>query len=96
MENLDLKKDFEKALKENEFIVFLQPQFDSRTEKLVGAEALVRRIIGDKLLSPDNFIPLYEKAGLIERLDNYVLEEVCKLQQKWNKKGFFFRISVNE
>ncbi len=96
MENLDLKKDFEKALKENEFIVFLQPQFDSRTEKLVGAEALVRRIIGDKLLSPDSFIPLYEKAGLIERLDTYVLEEVCKLQQSWNKKGFFLRISVNE
>ena len=96
MENLDLKKDFEKALKEREFEVFLQPKFDSRSEKLVGAEALVRRVVGGKILSPDNFIPLYEKTGLIERLDFYVLEEVCKILQKWQQRGTFFHISVNE
>lgn len=96
MENLDLKKDFEKALKEHEFQVFLQPKFDSRTEKLVSAEALVRRILANKVLSPDNFIPLYEETGLIERLDFYVLEEVCKVLQKWQQKNFFLNISVNE
>ena len=96
MENFDLKKDFEKALREHEFKVFLQPKFDGQTETLVGAEALVRRIIGPKILSPDSFIPLYEKEGLITRLDLYLLEEVCKNLQKWKYNGFSIPISVNE
>ena len=96
MENLDLKKDFEKALREHEFQVFLQPQFDSQTKKIVGAEALGRRMIGSKILSPDSFIPLYEKEGLITRLDLYLLEEVCKNLQKWKQNGFSIPISVNE
>ena len=96
MENLDLKNDFERALKSNEFHVFLQPKFDSKTEKLVGAEALVRRIKDGKIFMPDSFIPIYEQNGLIERLDFYVLEKVCSTLQKWKESDFSITISVNE
>lgn len=96
MENLSLINDFEKAIAAHEFQVFLQPKFDSNTENLVGAEALVRRIVDGKIIAPNNFIPDYEMCGLITRLDYYVLEEVCIILQNWLSKGISLPISVNE
>lgn len=96
MKSLDIKKDFEKAIKNNEFHVFLQPKFDSQTEKLIGAEALVRRIIGNEILFPDSFIPLYEEDGLITDLDFYVMDKVCNILHDWQQSGHFLTVSVNE
>lgn len=93
---MDKIKDFEYAIKNKEFKVYLQPKFDCRNKKMVGAEALVRRIKENKIIFPDNFIPEYEKNGLITKLDNYVLEEVCKILQKWQKQGKYLYVSVNE
>ena len=57
---------FESALKNHEFIVFYQPKVDIDTEKVVGAEALVRWYKdGTSLISPGEFIPVYERDGLI-------------------------------
>ena len=96
MELIELEKDFQNGIQNHEFQIYLQPKVDAITEKLVGAEALIRRVKRDAIIFPDEFIPLYENLGLIIQLDLFVMEQVCKLLQKWNKKGIYLPISVNE
>lgn len=88
---------FESALKNHEFIVFYQPKVDIDTEKVVGAEALVRWYKdGTSLISPGEFIPVYERDGLIVKLDEYVFRQVCSLQKRRMDKGEeLLPISVN-
>lgn len=85
------------SIENNEFIIFLQPKFDTIKEEVVGAEALVRKLKDGKIIMPNEFIPQYEKTGLITKLDTYVLEEICKLQKKWRELNFpLLPISINE
>ncbi|MEG2541985.1 MAG: EAL domain-containing protein [Christensenellaceae bacterium] len=85
------------ALDNHEFIVYLQPKFDLKTTKVVGAEALVRWNHPEKgLISPMSFIPLFEKNGFVTKIDFYVFEEVCKLLREWINAGIRpVRISIN-
>ena len=88
--------EFDAALKSGEFQIYLQPQIEINTGEIYGAEALVRRIKADGILvSPAEFIPIYEKAGLISRLDLYVWEQAAKQISEWKKQGVNMRISVN-
>lgn len=92
-----MEEELINSIKNKEFIIYLQPKFNTQTEKIVGAEALIRKRQNGKLIMPDKFIPQYEKTGLITKLDMYVLEEVCKLQRKWKKIHFpLIPISINE
>lgn len=92
-----MKSEVEKAINENRFVIFLQPKFDIFTEKVVGAEALVRKKQNNEIILPNKFIPIYEETGEIVKLDIYVLEEVCKLQNKWTKQNIkLLPISINE
>lgn len=92
-----MESQIDKAIRNNEFVVFLQPKFDTLTKKIKGAESLIRRKIDDKIIMPKDFILDYEKTGEIVKLDMYVLEEVCKLQKDWEEKGYtIIPISVNE
>ncbi|MCQ2613730.1 MAG: GGDEF domain-containing phosphodiesterase [Treponemataceae bacterium] len=75
-----LSARFETALRNNEFEVFFQPKYDTVTEKIAGAEALVRwRQEDGSMLSPAEFIPVYEHNGLITFLDFFVYEKVCQI-----------------
>ena len=68
------------SLEREEFIVYLQPKYDLLTERVVGAEALVRWIhpqLG--FVSPAKFVPIFEQNGFIYQLDKYVWEKTCKL-----------------
>lgn len=87
----------EKALKERQFKVYLQPKCNIDTGKIIGAEALVRWEHPEKgLISPKMFIPIFEKSGFIIRLDAYVWEEVCALLRRWIDSGMRpIPISVN-
>jgi diguanylate cyclase (GGDEF)-like protein len=92
----EIINSMEQALKNKEFIVYLQPKIDLNCNKLVGAEALVRWKKEDIMLPPNDFIPLFEKNGFIVNMDFYIYEEVCKIIQSWLKKGFpAVTISVN-
>ena len=76
------------ALKENQFVVYYQPQVDIISHKWVGMEALVRWIhptLG--VVSPTNFIPLCEETGLIQELDFMVLENVVAQHELWLQEG---------
>ncbi|MCQ2532961.1 MAG: bifunctional diguanylate cyclase/phosphodiesterase [Clostridia bacterium] len=85
------------ALKDKQFRVFYQPQFNHSTGELVGAEALVRWFHPDKgMVSPGGFISVFEKNGFITFLDLFVLEEVCKLLRKMIDDGITpVPISIN-
>lgn len=86
------------ALEQNEFLVYLQPKFDLKTNTIHSAEALVRWQLPDgTMIFPDTFIPLFEQNGFITVLDMYMLEEVCKLLHDWISLGYpVVPISVNQ
>lgn len=93
----EIINSMQKALDNKEFIVYLQPQYDYNNGSVCGAEALVRWKSPSKgLISPGDFIPVFESNGFIIKLDEYVWEQVCKLQRKWLDEGKdVFPISVN-
>lgn len=78
------------------FVVYFQPQVELQTEKVVGAEALVRRREANgELLTPAGFISTYEKEGIILHLDFFVLETVCAALRSWKKQGFSLPVAIN-
>ena len=94
---LDICNSMEKALAEEEFEVHLQPKIGLSENHIVGAEALTRwRRSGNKMMSPDSFIPLFEKNGFIVQLDFFIYEKVCKMLRKWlDEDSPVVPISVN-
>lgn len=92
-----LEDKMEKALKDGEFRVFLQPKYQLPEEKIGGAEALVRWISPEEgMIFPNEFISLFEQNGFITHLDLWVFEEVCKLIKSWKEKGYKpLKVSVN-
>ena len=87
----------ERGLEEEQFQVFYQPKHEAVTEKIVGAEALVRWNHPEYgFMSPGQFIPLFEKNGFIVKLDIFILEQVCKDICHWQQEGIpVVPISVN-
>lgn len=86
------------ALRNREFIAYLQPKYDLHTEQIVSAEALVRWQRPDgSLVPPGDFIPIFEQNGFITQLDLYIFEEVCRTQRRWLDEGLpIVPISVNQ
>lgn len=80
-------REFEKALKDGSFNLYLQAQIDSKTEKCIGAEVLARWCENGGFKNPDDFIPILEKGGLIYQLDYYIWEKSVQLLGKWQKEG---------
>lgn len=87
MEEKEVLGDFDKALAERQFQMYLQPQID-RNGDTVGAEALVRWAHpGKGMVNPALFIPALERAGLIYRLDLYMWENAAERLQEWKRQG---------
>ena len=83
-----LENDMETALASNQFQVYLQPQIDLETKKIVSAEALVRWIHPTKgIIPPFEFIPVFESNGFVTRLDTYVWEVAIKTITEWKKQS---------
>ena len=78
-EQMDIKKALEKALEEYRVEVFLQPLIDSKSGKVIAAEALARiRDENNNLIPPGLFIPIAEKNGHINDLGEQVFIRVCR------------------
>ena len=92
-----VENDMERALVNKEFQVYLQPKINTSEEVLGGAEALVRWIHPTEgFIPPNRFIPIFEKNGFILKLDDYMLEEIAKVQAEWLAEGRkLVPISVN-
>ena len=92
----EIESMMEDAIKNEEFEVYYQPQISTKTEKMEGAEALVRWKKDEKMISPSEFIPIFEKNYFIIKLDEYVYERVCKNIQEMKKQiKEIPKISVN-
>ncbi|MEG2420498.1 MAG: EAL domain-containing protein [Oscillospiraceae bacterium] len=84
----DITNDMNSALKSGQFQIYLQPKYNLHTSLPCGAEALVRWIHPTKgLLSPAEFIPVFERNGFITKLDYYVWEQACQCLHKWKLQG---------
>lgn len=94
-----LMRDLPRALENKEFQVYFQPKYDIQTEppKLASTEALVRWKHSELgMISPGDFIPLFEKNGQISLLDKYVWTEAAKQVAIWREKyGVTIPVSVN-
>ena len=85
------------ALKNEEFVLYLQPKYELQRNSIAGAEVLVRWITADgRMISPGEFIPVFERNGFILKLDQYVWEKTCQLLAGWRDEGRkIFPVSVN-
>jgi len=97
VEHVELLSAMRAALAHGDFTLSYQPQFDLRTGRLIGAEALIRwRHAEMGNISPVRFIPLAERSGLIIPIGDWVLQEACAQAQRWRAAGWTdLTISVN-
>lgn len=93
----DITLEMRDALEKGEFVLYLQPQYNHRTGKMVGAETLSRWIKKDgSIVSPALFIPIFEKNGFIKEYDKYVWESAFKIVKDWEDKNLpIVPISIN-
>ena len=97
--NQRLLNDLGRAIEERQFKVFYQPKYNIQCDppKLSSAEALIRwRHPELGMISPGDFIPLFESNGQISVVDNYVWEEAARQIAEWREKyGVTIPVSVN-
>lgn len=85
---LALEQALRAALENEEFELLYQPQIELSTGRMVGVEALVRwRHPTRGIVSPDEFIDVAEKTGLIEALGVWVLRTACNQAVAWRRSG---------
>lgn len=86
------------GMQNNEFQLYIQPQFDINTKEVVSGEALTRWIDKDKNeIAPNEFIVLFERFGLIIEFDFYMLDKLCQTLRKWMNEGRRINpISINQ
>ncbi|WP_230579554.1 putative bifunctional diguanylate cyclase/phosphodiesterase [Coxiella burnetii] len=84
---LILENAFHQALEENQFYLVYQPQYELSTQKIRGMETLLRwkhPELGE--ISPEDFIPIAEKAGIIIPIGEWVLRHACQQYKQWQSK----------
>ena len=96
-QNLRLAADMRAGLENKQFVLHYQPQVELASNRLHGAEALIRwehPELGS--IPPTTFIPIAEKTGLITEIGSWVLQEACAQMMRWHQQGFeWMRVSVN-
>ena len=84
----EMEAVMEKALADGEFTFYIQPKYDVDGSRVVGAEALARWIQpGGKMVSPGEFIPVFEQNQFILQLDEYIFTRVCERLQNRLEQG---------
>ncbi|WP_147532745.1 sensor domain-containing protein [Bacillus marasmi] len=92
-----IKNDLNYAIEKNQLFVMYQPRIHTKTNKIVGAEALIRwdhPKLG--LVSHSEFIPFAEESGFIIPLGNWIIKDVCLQLKRWQSIGLPpIKVSVN-
>lgn len=88
LKKVSIQHSIRKALENDEFVAYYQPQVDGKDNSIIGMEALVRWMSPEKgLVPPGKFIPVAEKSDLIVEIDNVVMEKAMRDFSRWYKKG---------
>lgn len=97
-ERMRLVEDLKAALasKDQQLVLYYQPQVDLRAGRVVGVEALLRWRHPERgMIMPDHFIPLAEESGLIDEIGLWAFKEACRQQVEWKMGGISLRVAVN-
>lgn len=87
---LSMEARLKRALKQDEFDLFYQPQIDLKTGHIIGAEALLRWHPSDgPAISPAQFIPVAEESNLILSIGEWVLRAACAQLNQWHHSACF-------
>ena len=87
-ELLRMELHLKRSLESDHLILLYQPIVDINSGELIGVEALIRlRSPDGVLLSPTDFIPIAEMAGLINRIGDWVFREACRQHQRWRARA---------
>ncbi|WP_019506960.1 EAL domain-containing protein [Pleurocapsa sp. PCC 7319] len=96
-ESLTMEAELHHALEREEFELYYQPKVNLKTNKIVGAEALIRwnhPVMGR--IGAGKFIPLAEESGLIRPIGEWILDRACKQTKAWHNLGLnFLNIGIN-
>lgn len=94
---LNLQNDLRKAIERGEFRLYFQPKLDVSSERIVGAEALIRWEHPKRgMVWPGEFIPMAEQTGLIVPIGTWVFHESCRQIKRWQAAGLEIgNLSVN-
>jgi predicted signal transduction protein with EAL and GGDEF domain/CheY-like chemotaxis protein len=93
---LDVSNALHRAIERDELRLHFQPQIDTMNGRVIAAEALMRWQRGDRLVPPDEFIPIACETGMILALGDWAIREACRQIAQWRREGRpVFPIAVN-
>ncbi|MGR8951884.1 MAG: EAL domain-containing protein, partial [Gammaproteobacteria bacterium] len=93
---MEIEHRLRNALESSELTLYYQPQINTRTQRISGAEALLRwqqTELGE--VSPEEFIPVAEECGLILSIGDWVLEQAIRQARQWHDEGHPITVAVN-
>jgi diguanylate cyclase (GGDEF)-like protein len=95
-EQVELQTELRQALERQQLKLYYQPKIHGASGQVTGVEALLRWDHPARgLMSPEVFIPVAERFGLIGHIGNWVIEEACRQIRQWLDLGLRMRVAVN-
>jgi diguanylate cyclase (GGDEF)-like protein/PAS domain S-box-containing protein len=93
---VDLRQHLEQALRHDRLLLHGQPLVDLASGTVIGAEALVRlHTAATELVSPEEFIPVAERTGLIVPVERWVMAQALGTLARWQAAGLSWRLAIN-
>jgi len=92
----ELLRDLRLALSHSQLELYYQPKIHAPTAQITGVEALLRWHHPQRgTISPNVFIPMAERSGLIDSLGAWVIDEACRQARVWRDQGLRMRVAIN-
>ncbi len=95
-EQAELLRDLRMALSRSQLELYYQPKIHAPSAQITGVEALLRWHHPQRgMISPNIFIPMAERSGVINALGLWVIDEACRQARVWRDQGMRMRVAIN-